>query len=432
MLRLMMICVLLLVPTFALANTIECVSVSNSGAQADGVCGGSFISADGRFVAFHSTAPNLTREGKPGVFVRDRKAQKTEYIGRGDWCHGISADGRYVLFTGKASGKDRLLAYLYVRDRISHHTELVSVTSHGVPMHVLADHPGTAALSANGQAVIFLSPDRTSLTDSPVSFDSGGLPYVRDRRTRTTECVSVNDKGKPVYKEMCHGIAISGDGRFIALKTSDLLTADPNAGIFVRDRRTKRIERVNLDGKEKERPAGDCFLSISTSGRYVCFAMYRIFKQQSRRGIPYKSDIYLRDRKLGTTDHISASTTQGFASESASFGSVSADGRFVTFFSSADNLTQDDVVNGSTEPESITAFFQGRRKSPKPSIFLRDRRTNTTERIAYNVSTGWPLQATMSADGRFVAYIGLPPGVDGTRSSLQVLVCDRGKQLPGD
>jgi hypothetical protein len=434
MLRFILVLSLLLIPSLALAQKIERVSVNNSGDQANGMSEGCYISADGRFVAFRSAATNLTAEGKAGIFVHDRQNGRTEYIGPGDFCHGISANGRYVLFVARL--EKNTPGQLYVRNRVTRKTEIVSVTSNGVRMGAVTDHPGTAALSANGLAIVFLSPDPTLLRGKE-SDDSGvyNLAYVRDRRTHKTECVSVNDKGQVVHTMMCHGVAISSDGRFVALQTSGLLTADPDQGIFVRDRKTRHIERVNLDGKGLKQPAGDCRLTISDSGRYVCFALYRMLKT-NRHGPPFLSDIYLRDRTLHTTEHISASTTEGFANESANYGSVSPDGRFATFISSATNLTEEDVNNGSTgltyHPEkgwrniSWDEFLKMKTERRRPSIFLRDRRTKSTERISYQEGVvSFPSLSTVSADGRFVAFIS--PASFAARGGMdgQVLVCDR-------
>jgi Tol biopolymer transport system component len=52
----------------------ERVSVGPGGVQGNDNSGGAMLSADGRFVAFHSGATNLIPSGERGVFIHDRKS----------------------------------------------------------------------------------------------------------------------------------------------------------------------------------------------------------------------------------------------------------------------------------------------------------------------------------------------------------------------
>src|SRR5438552_221894 len=91
------------------------VSVSSSGAEANGDSFHSSISANGRFVAFDSEATNLVGNdtgGNNDVFVRDLKTHKTRRVSvsslgaeaEGDSERAsISADGRFVAFTSEAA-----------------------------------------------------------------------------------------------------------------------------------------------------------------------------------------------------------------------------------------------------------------------------------------------------------------------------------------
>jgi Tol biopolymer transport system component len=104
------------------AGTTERVSISSAGAEAWADCSSPSISADGRYVAFSSEAENLVPGGRKlwwgirgenlQIFVRDRLAGTTERVsvssagakGNRQSRHpSISADGRYVAFSSKAS-----------------------------------------------------------------------------------------------------------------------------------------------------------------------------------------------------------------------------------------------------------------------------------------------------------------------------------------
>src|SRR4051794_2675007 len=105
-----------------------------------------------------------------------------------------------------------------------------------------------ASLSANGRFVVFGS-SATNL----VAGDTNGLDdvFVRDRRTGTTERVSVGPggvEGDGII--IAYTPAISHDGRFVvfASDSTNLVVDDTNeaADVFVRDRRTGTTERVSV------------------------------------------------------------------------------------------------------------------------------------------------------------------------------------------
>jgi Tol biopolymer transport system component len=97
------------------AQVTRRVSVGPGGQQANGGSRKPAISADGRFVAFESSASNLVAgdtNGHIDVFVRDRVAQVTRRVSvgpGGQQANGssrdpaISADGRFVAFRSLAS-----------------------------------------------------------------------------------------------------------------------------------------------------------------------------------------------------------------------------------------------------------------------------------------------------------------------------------------
>ena len=91
------------------------VSLSSSAIQSNGPSNNPYISSDGRFVTFESTADNLVSgdtNGKSDVFVRDRQLNKTYIVsisssgiqgGDNSTNPSISYDGRFVAFDSKAN-----------------------------------------------------------------------------------------------------------------------------------------------------------------------------------------------------------------------------------------------------------------------------------------------------------------------------------------
>ena len=105
------VCAAVWLSDFARAQAIERVSVSSAGVEADGPSESPRLSADGRFVAFRSSATNLVandNNAAADIFVRDRVLGTTERVSlktngqQGSAAFGreprISGDGRYVSF----------------------------------------------------------------------------------------------------------------------------------------------------------------------------------------------------------------------------------------------------------------------------------------------------------------------------------------------
>ena len=127
------------------------------------------------------------------------------------------------------------------------------------------------------------------------------------------------------------------------------------------------------------------FPVMSPNGRYVVYESTASLAS----GANGQRQIFLRDRQTNQTELISVSTA-GTAGNNASYApAISSDGRYVVFESTATNLVTGDV-NGRTD------------------IFLRDRQASTTTRISVGPSgveaNGSSTQASLSADGRYVAF----------------------------
>jgi archaellum component FlaF (FlaF/FlaG flagellin family) len=207
------------------------------------------LSANGLYVAYESSATNLVPgdvNGLKDIFVRDLQSGTTELVslatggaqgnGFSDY-PSISADGRYVAFESTASnlapGDTNTLPDLFVRDRQNGTTELVSVDSGGVQGNNVSEGP---AISADGRYVAFQS-DATNLV--PGDTNSVTDVFLRDRQAGTTERVSV-DSGGVQGNHISYLASISGDGRYVGFGSysSNLVSGDTNGfqDVFVRDR----------------------------------------------------------------------------------------------------------------------------------------------------------------------------------------------------
>ena len=386
----------------ALAQSTERVSVATGGGQGDSISRTGSISADGRFVAFYSTATNLVSgdtNAANDIFVHDRQTGTTERVsvttggGQADGNSlnpAISADGRFVAFwstaTNLVSGDTNSVADIFVHDRQTGTTERVSVATGGG--QATGSGSVNPAISADGRFVAFFS-DATNL----VSGDTNGANdiFVHDRQTGTTERVSVATGGGQA-NSTSYDPAISADGRFVAFwsTAADLVTGDINGfpDVFVHDRQTGATERVSVATGGTEATSGSYAPAISADGRFVAFRSDAADLVTGDTNTSY--DVFVHDRQTGTTERVSVATGGAEATGGDSYApAISADGRFVAFWSTAI-----DLISGDTNASGDT--------------FVHDLQTGTTERVsvATGGAEGNSLSATsaISADGRFVTF----------------------------
>lgn len=379
----------------------ELVSVASDGAQANYGSYLAAISADGRHVAFGSGASNLVpgdRNDLDDVFVRDRQSGVTELVSvASDGTQGnrtsefptISGDGRYVAFS---SSSDSLVAMdtndasdVFLRDRATGETTLVSVATDGTHGNYWSDFP---SISSDGRYVAFHSYANNLV---PGDTNQTGDIFVRDRQAGTTERVSVSTDGTQGNNDS-ELASISGDGRFVAFHSnaSNLVPDDTNdrTDIFVRDRHTGVTERVSLATDGTEGNGYSDSPSISAYGRYVAFTSEATNLVSDDTNSD--SDVFVRDRQTGETERasIAADGTQG--NFGGSSHSISADGRYVAFASGATNLVEDDT-------------------NDRRDVFVRDRQAKTTLRVSVSSDgaqgNGDSRVPSLSSDGRYVSFL---------------------------
>jgi len=209
-----------------------------------------------------------------------------------------------------------------------------------------------------------------------------------------TSRVSVASGGQQATDGDSYDHAVSADGRVVAFRSeaSDLVEGDSNGtwDVFVHDRDTGQTSRVSVGPGGEQAGDGDSSApTLSGDGRFVAFqSNASTLVEGDTNGL---LDIFVHDRETGTTSRANVATDGEQAADGDSFfPSISADGRFVAFMSTASNLVEGDT-NGLSD------------------IFVHDRQTGQTSRI--NVTSGGA-QATdgdsydpaISADGRFVAF----------------------------
>ena len=398
---------ILLLTAPAHAQATSRVSVDSSGAEGNGNSfGPTAISADGRIVAFVSSATNLVAvdaNGYGDVFVHDRLTGTTQRVSvdsSGAEANGesddpaISADGRYVAFRSNASnlvaGDANGYGDVFVHDRLTGITERVSVDSSGAEG---TDESYGPAIAADGQRVAF-----ESYASNLVGGDTNqsGDVFVHDRSTGITERVSVNSSGV-AGNDRSFDPAISADGQSVSFQSyaSNLVAGDTNGymDVFVHDRSTGLTERVSVSSSGKQGSVqGNSYSAASTisaNGQIVAFwsRATNLVKGDTNGA----NDVFVHDRSTGITVRVSVDShgKQGNANSSLNGPQLSADGQIVAFVSSATNLVSNDRNGGS-------------------DVFIHDRSTGLTERVSVNSSgaeSNYPsFDPSISADGQIVAF----------------------------
>lgn len=333
-----------------------------NGAAASGFAGEPSISADGRYVAFTSFDPDLSGEATPdgGVYVRDLQTGTTILASRADGPGGaaaagysrapsISADGRHVAFESQANNlvaedsKDEGQEDIFVRDLDSGVTELISRAT-GPTGTAATDWSFEPSISGDGSRVAFAS--RATLDPEDVDQGEGFTEdiFVRDRATQTTALVSraSGPTGAPSDVES-EQPAISADGQHVVFSSDAKLTGQKvfESQVFVRDLATSTTELVSV-GDEGGTFPPQRQPSISADGRYIAFvSSANDISPVDANGRP---DVFVRDMQKGLTVTVSrASGNLGVPADGPSQeGVVSADGRYVAFASRATNLSAAD------------------------------------------------------------------------------------------
>jgi Tol biopolymer transport system component len=312
----------------------------------------------------------------------------------------ISANGRFVAFTSSATNLtgSRLpvstsASEVYEYDRSTGCSQLASVSSAGVPGTVIASPvalcPGAyqSSVSADGRYVAFTS--CYQLLDGGPTVPTGDV-FVHDFATGRTTKVSVAANGG-LANGGSNSPSISADGRYVAFQSaasnlaklscpSDLVgqtlcgQSSSSLNVYVRDmvRGSTRLVSVALDGSGSD--GYSSIPAISTNGHFVAFTSDadnlvtndRSISNGHATCLPTRSppapscpNVYLANLQTGKVQLVSVALT-GQAPTHGYFGAesggyqlgISPTGRYVAFTSDAADLVPNDV-NGQLGPGRI-------------------------------------------------------------------------------
>jgi Tol biopolymer transport system component len=408
------------------------VRICDSGAGASIGSPGS-LSADGRYAAFSSYAPNLVAgqqtDGNENVFLRDRISGTTVLVSHkagdpltgGSWTSTapiVSADGNFAVFSsqaedlvaGQAGAGTGFDLFLWERATgtitlITHTAAAASTEANGMSYPV--------SLSADGRYFLFNS-SATDLVSGQVDTNGTTDAFLYDRVTGSTLLASHSTASATTAGSSgTDGRGLSSDGRYVVLWSSatDLVPGGAS-GVFFYDRVSGAVTHV----------AAGAIPEISADGNFIAFTSDAELVPGQTDPSSYGNDVYLYQRTTGTLTLV---THASFSALTSAQGSsdvpiLSQDGRYVVYQSSSDNLVAGQTAAADT------------------GLFLYDRTTGENRLVAHTPSstvtpaTGRSQSPVLSPDGRWIAFLSdasnLVAGQSGPEGWNNVFLYDRTTQ----
>ncbi|MBW3624412.1 MAG: hypothetical protein KY468_13480, partial [Armatimonadetes bacterium] len=202
-------------------------------------------------------------------------------------------------------------------------------------------------------------------------------------------------------------VSLSADGRYIAFQSivGNLVSGDTNneVDIFIKDLQTGMLQRASVSATGEPGNGRSRFPSLSADARYVAF------ESSASNLVPGDTndtwDIFVKDLQTGMLQRASVSEDGAQGDGISLEASISADGRYVAFVSSARNLTPGFYIN--------------------PAIFVKDLQTGVIQRASISATGEYgnrdSYNASISAVWRFVAFVSsasnLVPGDNNRKES---------------
>ena len=390
---------IILVP---LQTSLISIDTVNSGqTNADGSSTDLSISANGQFIAFQSRATDLVvndNNGKQDIFVRDTKSSNIERVNvspngieadQDSESPDISGDGKLIVFSSAAEnlvpGDTNLKKDIFLRNRLTGNTILVSHSYTGSGANNISINP---SISADGRYIVF-----ESSASNLVPNDTNGYRdiFLYDNESDQLKIISINNNGEQGDRNS-RDPQISADGRFVTYKSfaRNLTTGDSNSSsdIFIYEINTGVTSLISKDSSGILGNNHSGSPTLSGDGRYV------VFQSSASNLVPGDSnsvdDIFLHDNITGVTERISVDSLGGEANGDSSNPSISANGQYISFESLASNLVTDDT-------------------NSQKDIFSHDRQTSATTRLSVKSNTGAEINNSsqipkISFNGRYTSF----------------------------
>lgn len=330
------------------ASRVERVSTAADGSQLPAASTGAGISADGRYAVFTSADPAGGDNRR--VYVKNLRTgalsqvpEDMQYTGSAV----ISGDGRRIAYNN-----GNRFPHPYVYDRVTGETQQLWPAQ--VPDDARYELGTVRAISADGRHVAYVIGNRNGNQDSRVL-------YVRDLATGTDEQITALPP-----EGMIDNVRLSADGNAVAYDVIVLTGSASGAlgRVHVKDRRTGTTHRVDTDPE-----ARSVLAQLTDDGRRVLFTT-----TPATSPTPGTPQPYVHDLRTGRAEPVGPEGSTAVAGDAtgrhallsqdgaltlldlrtgahrpvttagtALPGAVARHGRAVVFTSTADDLVPDDT-----------------------------------------------------------------------------------------
>lgn len=339
-------------------------------------------------------------------------ASETIGTGFGANLHGVSGDGRFVLFSSSnddvVAGDTNGQLDVFMRDTLTGTTTRVSLQADGTQLASNGTVFGAraAAVSDDGRTIVF-----SHYTDAFGGAASTFDVFAKNLDTGEVTQVSATQSGTAANATAL-ATGLSGNGRFVTFSSAATSLVTDNNGVedvFVKDLLTGALQRVSQSGAT-EANGGSSGGALSSDGRFIAFNSTATNLNFSDADTT--SDVLLRDMSTGSGPTLISVSSGGVKGDGASqLDAISDDGRYVLFSSASTNLVAGDT-NGVR------------------NLFLRDTRLGTT--IAVDTDVNGALgnasagngSGDLSGDGRYAVFVSTATNLVSGASGQQAYVKD--------
>ena len=275
-------------------NPMKRISISNSGTQANGSSYSCSISSNGKYVVFNSSASNLVANdtnAKGDIFLFDTQTNQIKIISMGMNSQGangssyspfISGDGTYIVFESSASnlvtddtnGKGDIFLFYNTffstnpikrisvspdEKNTNDESFLPSISSDGTNINIV--------FSSNASNLIYYTGDTNQKEDIFLVHMEPTMTTTQTRISSGPNIANANNASSWPF--------ISANGQYVVFESnaSNLVSSDTNAlnDIFLSDTNRFQIKRVSMGIDGHEANGNSSFSSISPDGKYIGF-----------------------------------------------------------------------------------------------------------------------------------------------------------------
>lgn len=351
-------------------GAVERVSLSTAGVEPNDSCFDPAISGNGRFVSFSSYATNLVAgdtNAQLDIFLYDRDTDTLERVSvsstgveadAGSGFSAVSYDGRYVSFqsdaTNLVAGDTNGARDVFVRDRQAGETIRVSTDASGNET-LAGTYSSNAKVAGVGPWVLF-----SSTASNLVAGDTNGAEdlFAKNLETGAIERISIAADGTQANGDSSR-FSVSSDGLRVVFECygSNLVAGDTNGqpDVFLKDRSTGALRRVSLAAGGIQPDWGCNDPVISADGSTLAFSSAATnLVPGDTNGTRDTFVVYLANgeiRRVSVREDGSEGNDESYSPD------LSADGTLVVFMSDVQDLVPADT-NPAEDVFAAAAFFQ--------------------------------------------------------------------------